>query len=129
MAILNFNKMDQEIVEQFYKENKTIFRKTVIKEQSLYKPENWWYFFNLMAGEENKKFRTYIQSTLRRMAHTSLQFAILYLLTSEEGSQDEANAMATILFKVNSIKGKLRKQTIDSLYACVEVSSRMHQKI
>jgi len=125
VAVLNFDQIDKSIVEQFYKENRKILRKTAIKEQCLHKPENWWYFFNILKGEKNKGFREYIQDSLKGMASTSLPLAALYLLTSEKNSPDEKSAMDIILTKLNAIKGELRTQTIKSMYSCVELAGRL----
>lgn len=125
MAVLNFNKMDKEYAKQFYESNKLIFRKTAIKEQALYKPENWWYFYLILKEENKLEFLEYIKETLKKMAPSSLPHAALYLLISEKDSPEEADARALILDLLNKLKGKLRTQTINSLYACTELGERI----
>jgi len=128
VAVLNFNKMDKEIIELYYQENEEILRKTAIKEKSLYKPENWWYFYLILkeeTAEDKLKILEYIKETLKKMSSSSLPHAALDLLISEKDSQEEAFAREMILTHLNRLKGKLRTQTISSLYACTELGERI----
>lgn len=121
-GIPQFNTLDRNLVEKYLREHRAILRKTCVKELGLQREENWWYAYTLL---EKPEFREYIRSCLKQMSARSLKLAILYLLVSEKGSDDEGKAIAEIRRRFVSGKPKYQRDMYTAFLKVAEIRDRL----
>lgn len=119
---LLFLDFDFEVIRKYCLENKNKPYKTELKRLSLEKLEKWYYFFVVLR--DDPEYKEYISRNLQSYSGKSLEYAILSVMVSDPGSEDETKAYSFVYERLQNTKKKCITETMKKIHKALEYSNK-----